>query len=410
MRSSIAFLLIGIALSNSAYSQNVAVWDFTTRNGEENQRTRNFTSDFEEALVFYGGVTVLERRNLDRLAVIKNERAVQDVMQMLGSILDDLKLLRVEQVIFGEVFDDVESGETLITVVLQGLDGETVQIKSVLLRTGLTSDRRYRMDKMKELVEALSMNGSSAENSSASPVKSMLETRQHFSVNIVTPAQEGELNERVLAGRNYDMPPEEIIQVIESLFSEPLKQEMNEDFKSNSVSNSGPENNEVKKEIRETTASSVQSSHQDVSTEESVAVSTGRPVIEFGARAFSETSSLPIGKLSYQLENGDFHPVFITSGFLDRYRYIIESNYIPHDGESRGMLNKKNIARSRYSIRIYRAFEKQERSFLEVEIESEQRSNDNYAWVPLTHRISDIMLMKFFLLFEEKINLVDNER
>ena len=157
MKALITFLTIGIIGLIPAYGQNVAVWDFTTRNGEDNQMTENFTYEFEEALVNYGNASVLERRNMDRLvAVIKDEKAVQDILQMSESTINDLKQLGVEQVVFGEIFDDIDGGEISISVTFQELNGRKAQIKSAYMRRGLLADGRSRRDKMKELVKSLS--------------------------------------------------------------------------------------------------------------------------------------------------------------------------------------------------------------------------------------------------------------
>ena len=157
MKTLITLLIFSFVGLNTGYGQNVAVWDFTTRDGEDDQMTENFTYEFEEALVNYGGVSVLERRNMDRLvAVIENERAVQDILQMSESAINDLKQIGVEQVVFGEIYDDIDGGEISIRVTFQELNGEKALVKSTYMRRGLLSDGRSRRDKMKELVESLS--------------------------------------------------------------------------------------------------------------------------------------------------------------------------------------------------------------------------------------------------------------
>ena len=156
MRTLIILLLFGAVGLDPIYSQNVVVWDFTTRDGEENQTTENFTYEFEEALVNLSSVSVLERRNLDRLvAVIENERSVQEVLQMSDSTLNDLEKLGVEQVVFGEVFDDIDGGEVSIRVIFQELNGKITDSKSVHMRRGLLADGISRRDKINELVEDL---------------------------------------------------------------------------------------------------------------------------------------------------------------------------------------------------------------------------------------------------------------
>jgi hypothetical protein len=110
------FSLCLLLLPGFSFAQTVVVWDFATRDGRKTDTTASFTYEFEEALTQDRAYTVLERRNLARLqAVIQNEKALQDIGQISSTGSSELKKLGVSVVAFGEVFDDVDSGDVSIT-------------------------------------------------------------------------------------------------------------------------------------------------------------------------------------------------------------------------------------------------------------------------------------------------------
>lgn len=151
MRRILLLVLLIVSLHSYA-SDNVVVWDFATRGGEKNKTTESFTNEFEEALIQNCTYTVLERRNLDRLqAVIQNEKALQDIGQITSGGSTELKRLGASLVVFGEIYDDVESGEITVTVTFQDFKGKKVLIKSVQMRRGLLRDSASRRESMAAL-------------------------------------------------------------------------------------------------------------------------------------------------------------------------------------------------------------------------------------------------------------------
>ncbi len=142
----------------SASLPHVYVWDFATRDLKKDHLTAKFTHDFELALVQYGQsrFRVLERRNLAGLIAQRdNERAVHDVLGISASTLRNLKARAADLVIFGEVFDDFDSGEIVVTVTFQAFDGAKTAMASTKLSRGLVNDATSRMGAMKRLVEGL---------------------------------------------------------------------------------------------------------------------------------------------------------------------------------------------------------------------------------------------------------------
>lgn len=140
----------------------VYVWDFTTRKLAKNDLTSKFTHDFESALIQFGNYKVLERRNFDRLiSQIDNEKAVINLMQLSKPTLDKLKAEKADMVIFGDVFDDKESGQFNVTITFQSFDGTKVLLKSILIPRGKVHDAQSRQKYMENLVKEISLRTSS---------------------------------------------------------------------------------------------------------------------------------------------------------------------------------------------------------------------------------------------------------
>jgi hypothetical protein len=150
-------VFIEITISSQASSSQkfiVYAWEFTTSNNEINSLTKSFTNEFEEELIQSKIFTVLERRNFNKLLSHKdNERAILKIEDIPTNTLDSLKFKQANSVIFGEVFDDIESGQVKITATLQKFDGTSVSKNSVDLSRGKRFDAESRREKMKELVE-----------------------------------------------------------------------------------------------------------------------------------------------------------------------------------------------------------------------------------------------------------------
>jgi len=140
-----------------SFAQNLVVWDFATRDGKKTELAASLTHEFEEALSESRAYVVLERRNFDRLqAVIENEKALQSISQITPAVSREVKQMGVSVVVFGEVFDDVRSGEISVAVTFQDFTGEKLLVKSVLMRRGLALDAASRREKMRDLVRAIS--------------------------------------------------------------------------------------------------------------------------------------------------------------------------------------------------------------------------------------------------------------
>ncbi len=133
---------------------NAYIWEFGTRSGIRDEATRNITQEFETAFIGTQCCTVLERRNYDRLLKQKeNEKAVMSIDGIADASVGTLKSLEAGAVIFGEVYDDVASGEVKVSAVVQDFTGKSLIKKSVRFSRGKLSDAASREESMKSLAE-----------------------------------------------------------------------------------------------------------------------------------------------------------------------------------------------------------------------------------------------------------------
>ena len=136
----------------------VYVWDFADRTLQKTELTANFTHDFEAALLQFGGSNyrVIERRQFDRLqGQADNEAKIASMAQLSPATIEALKTQKAEQVIFGEVYDDVSSGQVSITVTFEDFSGQKKLIKSTLMTKGLVNDASTRAAAMEKLVKEI---------------------------------------------------------------------------------------------------------------------------------------------------------------------------------------------------------------------------------------------------------------
>lgn len=114
-------IVFGAALPVQAKTAfNVYIWEFGTRNGTRDEATRNITHEFETAFIGTQCCTVLERRNYDRLLQQKeNEKAVMSIDGITDASVNTLKTLEADVIMFGEVYDDIASGEVKVSAVFR---------------------------------------------------------------------------------------------------------------------------------------------------------------------------------------------------------------------------------------------------------------------------------------------------
>ena len=156
MNLRILIVLILFAVPVSVRSANLVVWDFAYRNGTTDDITRNLTYEFEEALTKPGKFKILDRRTFARLqAVIDNEKALRQTGRVSSTTISSLRGLGADTVVFGDVFDDIDSGEISITATFQDFQGAKILIRSVQMPRGRVRDASSRREAVTSLVDAI---------------------------------------------------------------------------------------------------------------------------------------------------------------------------------------------------------------------------------------------------------------
>ena len=159
-------VLLSLALTTWVNAQEskgrVYVWDFVDNKGQQTDLTDRLTSEFEVALNQAKCYQVLERRRFNKvLAHIKNEKAIANLDGISKESQGEIKKITNAQiVVFGQVDDDIASGEYKISVTFQNLDSSK-EVKSIRIRRGRIQDSESRENAMKELVKEICGNNAS---------------------------------------------------------------------------------------------------------------------------------------------------------------------------------------------------------------------------------------------------------
>jgi hypothetical protein len=133
------------------------------RNGTRNELTRQLTIEFEEKLTQKKFCTVLERRDYARFIAQKdNEKAVLRLEGISKATVDTLKANDANTVVFGEVYDDINSGSYKVTVTFQNFDN-TKNVWSVRIPRGIINDAASREKAMDDVVRVIFDDSRSAE-------------------------------------------------------------------------------------------------------------------------------------------------------------------------------------------------------------------------------------------------------
>lgn len=137
----------------------VYVWDFKVSDASLKEIGNTLTNDFETELIKSGLYTVLERRRYNRvLAHREMENQINEIQKLSESAMDSLRSVKAGAVIFGEVKDDINSGQFEVIVTFQNLNEVILRKGSILISRGLIADNQTRKDAMKELVDILHLD------------------------------------------------------------------------------------------------------------------------------------------------------------------------------------------------------------------------------------------------------------
>lgn len=150
--------------SGTKAPRSVYIADFTSRNLADDLILASFTELYESALVTAGAYKVLNRRTFNQiLAAAANEAKVASMSDL--SPRAKARLAGVEKadgVIFGEVTDDKESGDIIISATLESFDSVKHWKRFVSMKRGLIRDQSSRRKTMESLA---------AEGSESTPPK-----------------------------------------------------------------------------------------------------------------------------------------------------------------------------------------------------------------------------------------------
>jgi hypothetical protein len=134
----------------------VYVRDFMTRDRDTTDITRSLTEEFEVALKNSQAYDILDRRDLDLLDSEKDkEKTAMSSTDIPENAAADLKRKGAQMVIFGEVFDDIGSGQVSVTVTFEDWNSEKQLIKEIDIPRGTINDKPTREAAMAELVKKI---------------------------------------------------------------------------------------------------------------------------------------------------------------------------------------------------------------------------------------------------------------
>ena len=141
----------------------IYIWDFADRNGQTSDLTINLTEEFEEALIRTDCCQILQRRNYSRLF---NQRENQIVLlgfnNLSSSFKKKLNEISANAVVFGETYDDTNSGQFKVSVSIEDFSGEIINSASTYLQKYDINNPRKREEAVAELIDKLRLKPSSA--------------------------------------------------------------------------------------------------------------------------------------------------------------------------------------------------------------------------------------------------------
>jgi len=156
LKALVATALLAAIARAAGDRPTVYVADFVTRDREVTPTTMKLTSEFETALSGAGQYEILERRDFDKLrAEAKNETAIAEIGGLPAALASALKTKRAEMVVFGEVFDDVDSGQVSVSVSFVTFSGEKKRLLNTKIPRGKINDADTRTAAMEELVRKI---------------------------------------------------------------------------------------------------------------------------------------------------------------------------------------------------------------------------------------------------------------
>lgn len=168
----IGYLMVSPVLGIAQSPLSIYVWEFTTRDGERSGLTLSFTEEVEEALIQSECCNIIQRRYYSRLFDQKeNELAVLNLSGLPKAAKDGLKSLEANAVVFGEVFDDAQSGQVRISVSIESFEGKILKKASSYLPKFAIVDPSKREEAIAKLMTDLHFSNGKDNPSASSTSK-----------------------------------------------------------------------------------------------------------------------------------------------------------------------------------------------------------------------------------------------
>ena len=157
------FLFIALFLLPSLFQSRVVaqdmsiyVWNFSDRSGGMNDLTASLTDEFEEALLQTDCCEILQRRTYARLFQHReNERAISGYGNLSSDSKSRLKDIQANTVVFGEVYDDTNSGQVKVSASFEKLNGTIDKRASVYMAKYDINNPSKREEAMLKLIDEL---------------------------------------------------------------------------------------------------------------------------------------------------------------------------------------------------------------------------------------------------------------
>lgn len=159
--SSITLFLLAALFQLPTFAQDVSiyVWNFSDRNGSMNSLTNSLTDEFEEALLQTDCCEILQRRTYARLFQQReNERAISGYGNLSSDSKSRLKDIQANTVVFGEVYDDTNSGQVKVAVSFENFNGTIDKQASVYMAKYDINNPSKREEAVAELIDKLRLS------------------------------------------------------------------------------------------------------------------------------------------------------------------------------------------------------------------------------------------------------------
>lgn len=136
------------------------------------------TDDFESILFTNHCYELIDRKNVDDLLrQLRNERQLYSIRDFEPRVKDLLKFEHATAVVFGQIDDDIKSGDIILRVKTESFDSRILATGSGRIRRGVVNDHDNRITLVKEALNGLcgaDLNGPRPESTQTSAIDGFL--------------------------------------------------------------------------------------------------------------------------------------------------------------------------------------------------------------------------------------------